>query len=94
MPKPKRDVESGLRRKGFQQISGDHNYFAYRSAAGLKTRVFTKTSHGSKKDISDHLLSEMAKQCGLEKRQFLQLVDCPLDQEEYEAILRSKSLLP
>jgi hypothetical protein len=35
----------------------------------------------------------MAKQCGLEKLQFLDLVDCPLGRSDYEGILRAKGLI-
>jgi len=35
-------------------------------------------------DIDDSLLSKMARQCGITRRQFLCLVDCPLQRPEYE----------
>lgn len=82
--KKRRDVEAGLLRKGFQKEDGDHNYFIYhRMSDGKPTGVFTKTSH-SGKDLDDFLLGQMAKQCRVNKRQFLALVECPLTREEYE----------
>jgi len=39
----------------------------------------------SHKSISDDLLGKMAKQVGLSKKLFLELVDCNLDQAAYEA---------
>jgi len=43
--------------------------------------------------IPDNLLAEMAKQCHLSKKQFFELLDCPMDQEKYEKVLRQKGLL-
>ena len=83
-----RDVESALRRKGFIEKQGDHSFFTYhRAADGKKTSVFTQTSHGES-ELGDVLLEKMAKQCALSKDDFLRLVDCPLERNEYEALLR------
>jgi len=46
------------------------------------------------KDVSDPLLGEMAKQCRLPKAKFLDLVDCPMDRNRYEAELRAQGILP
>lgn len=84
MPREKREVESALESKGFQHNVGDHNYFVYWSLTGKKSMAKTKTSHGSRRDVSDDLLSQMARQCGVTKSNFLKLVDCPLQRPEYE----------
>lgn len=85
MPRKKTAVESALRKKGFEQVEGDHHYFAYVNLEGKRTNIRTKTSHTPKmKDIADNLLSQMAKQCSLSKRDFLDLVDCPLSRETFE----------
>lgn len=86
MPKDKKTVEAALVRKGFQKREGDHSFFIYWSVAGKKSLAFTKTSH-SHRDISDTLLSQMAKQCKVTKPNFLALVDCPLSREQYEQLL-------
>lgn len=94
MPRPKSKVESGLLKKGFQESEGDHHYFIYFTQDGKKTGVKTKTSHTKKmKDIPDNLLGQMAKQCYLAKQQFLDLIDCPLTQEDYEKILQVKAII-
>ncbi|MFN0078572.1 MAG: hypothetical protein ACKVY0_19100 [Prosthecobacter sp.] len=95
MPRDKTDVEGGLTRKGFQPIKpgADHNYFIYQSMAGQKARASTKTSHGKGFDIDDNLLSQMARQCGLTKKQFLGLLDCPLSREDYEKLLKQNGKL-
>ena len=86
MPRNKQDVEQSLKRKGFMRKEGDHHYFVYHTMSGLKTAIFTKTSHTPKmRDIPDNLLGQMARQCRLSKSEFLDLVDCPLSREVYEA---------
>lgn len=92
MPRSKREVESGLVAKGFVRKEGDHNFFIYWTAGGKKSRVFTKTSH-SGKDISDDLLSMMARQCKLTRGKFFDLIDCPLSRVEYEKLLNQASML-
>lgn len=88
-------INDSLQRKGFLLKPGerDHYRFVYYSMAGKKTSVHTKTSYGSKyKVIGDILLKEMSKQCKLSKADFLSLVDCPLNQEEYENKLRTQNI--
>lgn len=83
MPRKKSDVEGGLRGKGFLPENTHHRYFFYYTREGAKSRIRTKTSHGGR-DLDDYLLGQMAKQCKLSKKDFLDLVDCPLDQDQYE----------
>jgi predicted RNA binding protein YcfA (HicA-like mRNA interferase family) len=88
MPIKKRDVEAALERKGFKKVESDHSFFIYYSQSDQKSRIRTKTSHGSgNKDISDNLLASMAKQCRLNNKQFQNLIACPLSRSEYENIL-------
>jgi len=95
MPRDKSDVESGLTRKGFvpTKPGADHNYYVYLSLAGKKARASTKTSHGRGFDIDDNLLGQMARQCGLTKKQFTDLLDCPLSRVDYEALLKAAGKL-
>ncbi|MGP1385153.1 MAG: hypothetical protein ACTS2F_16435 [Thainema sp.] len=93
MPRKKTKVESSLREKGFQQTEGDHHFFAYITTEGKKTAIRTKTSHTPKmKDIPENLLTQMAKQCKLSKKAFLNLIDCPLSREEYEIKLKEQGI--
>jgi hypothetical protein len=71
-----------------------HHYFIYFTQEGKKTAVKTKTSHGTgSRDISDNLLGQMARQCHLVKKQFLELIDCPLSQDMYELILQEAGII-
>ena len=80
-------VLQSLLKKGFEKISKkDHIVLRFRTASKDKDGIKTKLSH-NKQDLNDHLINQMAKQCGVNKQQFLDLVDCPLSQEEYEKII-------
>jgi hypothetical protein len=83
MTRKQSEVEAGLVRKGFRETATHHRYFIYYTEAGLKSRIHTKTSHGGR-DLDDWLLGQMAKQCGVSRKDFLELVDCPLDRKTYE----------
>jgi predicted RNA binding protein YcfA (HicA-like mRNA interferase family) len=91
LPRNRKDVEAALEAKGFVRAEGDHHYFVYHTRDGMKTRARTKTSHSPKvRDIADNLLGPMARQCLLTKPEFLRLVDCPMDRDEYERRLRAQ----
>lgn len=92
MPRKRNEVEKSLVTKGFVSAGGDHNYFHYYSKAGKKTRVFTKTSHGAR-EIDDSLLGCMARQLKLTRRDFDNLIDCPLDRDTYEKKLTEQGLV-
>jgi len=93
LPRKSREVKASLQRKGFAASDGDHTFLTYVTRAGLRTAIMTKVSHGGSHDIGDPLLAQMARQCRVTKPLFLQLVDCPLDREAYEAELRVKGVL-
>ena len=89
MPKKRKDVESALVSKGFVQNDTHHHMFVYYTRAGKKTTLRTRTSHGMR-EIGDNLLGQMAKQCGLRKKDFLDLVDCPLNRAGYEEQVKDR----
>jgi hypothetical protein len=67
---------------------GHHVFLIYESVAGNKTEIRTRVSHQSGGgDIGDNLLGMMARQVKLGRRDFEQLIDCPLSRETYEAKL-------
>ena len=85
-----RDIDASLRKKGFSRdVSGDHVYYYFGG-----TRVKTKMSHGMmSSSLSVELISDMARQLRLTKRQFLDLIDCPLDEAGYRAILEKLGII-
>lgn len=87
MTRERSDIEASLLKKGFKKDDSNHHYYIYWNLNGKKTIRKTMMSHGSSyKTIGDSLLAQMAKQTGLTKQKFLELVDCPLDQAGYERI--------
>jgi hypothetical protein len=89
MPRKARLVVSGLKNKGFlEDREGHHVFLIYETVAGYRTDVRTRVSHQSGGgDIGDSLLGAMARQVKLGRRDFDQLIDCPLSREAYEAKL-------
>lgn len=63
--------------------------FYHLCVAGMKTKIWTKISHGDR-EIHDGLLSAMARQLRLTNRQFRDLVECPLTAEEFARLLRER----
>ena len=94
MPLKVRDIDSALRKKGFQESNKknpDHiYYFLYHK--GNKTRIKTKISHGER-ELHDGLCAAMAREIKLTRRQFNDFVDCPLTYELYVRILVQASEL-
>ena len=94
MPKKRRDVEKGLKKKGFVKSNKAHKTFRYVAENGEETAVVTHCSHGPVgRELTDGLLSSMAAQCQLTNSQFHELISCTLNVKQYEAILRAEGLL-
>jgi hypothetical protein len=92
VPKSARDITAGLTKKGFVTRPGDHIFF-HLLVDGRKTIVNTKISRGAK-EVDDRLLGVMARQVRLNRRQFLDLIDCPLAFDDYVRILRASGAVP
>ena len=83
-----RDIDSALRRKGFNRnVSADHIFYHFGN-----TKIGTKMSHGMmSSSLGAKLIGEMARQLHLSKTQFLALVDCTMNADEYWAIVGEPS---
>jgi hypothetical protein len=83
-----------LKKKGFVDSvdhSIDHKYLElYHNG---KLILYTKISHGSKKDLGDFLIKQMSIQCKLSKNELMDLANCPLSQKDYFKILADKRLI-
>ena len=88
MPRRARIVERGLTRKGFRIVNRRHRWLEYDKLDGTQSRIKTIMSHGSDRDINDRLLAQMARQLHLTRREFDELIDCGLSQNDYEAMMR------
>ncbi len=96
MPRPRSNIQSTLKKKGFrEEEKAKHRYYHF-VYSGKFTGVSTFVSRGTKyKEISDSILSKMRKQLHLNnKKELLDLVDCPMDEDQLVAILRDKGILP
>ena len=84
-----RDILGSLERKGFmRRKKGDHIHLVYYDLVGKKTQARTKLSHGTKhRSISAVLVGLMARQCKLSTNEFVRLVDCSMDQREYDELI-------
>lgn len=61
---------------------------------GKDIPVFVPKFGSGYKDYSDSLLCQMAKQLRLDsKKDLCNLIDCPMDVDEYRAILAAKGFL-
>ncbi len=79
-----RKIKNALKKKGFKERrDSDHIYYRlYRD--GKRTKTWTRVSHGSGgKEIGNPLLNDMAKQLGITKSEFMDLIECPLSKEGY-----------
>jgi len=84
----KKKVESTLKKKGFAKENTHHKYF--RLFVNEKdTGIFTKTSHGGK-DIDDFHIFCMSQELGLDKKEFLDIIKCPIDKNKLISLYRNK----
>lgn len=87
MTRPARTVEDALLAKGMQRDENHHHMF--RKRLGGVTHLVTRISHGSS-EIPDSLAKLMANQLCLQLREFWNLVDCPLTEDEWDALVRAR----
>ena len=74
------NIASSLQSKGFRESHSSHIRLTF-FIDGKKSSVFTFVSHG-KKEISDGLMHQMARQVRLSHKQFCELVDCTMSEDE------------
>jgi hypothetical protein len=89
MPLPARLVESALVNKlGFRRENRKHKFYLLEIAGNLVRK--TMISHGERQ-IGDKLLSTMARELGITRRQLEDIVACTLSRDDY---LRLISVTP
>ena len=89
-----RDIVRSLRQKGFTEISGrSHRVFWYTDGTGAG-RIQTMVSRSSRGEVGVALISDMARQCRLNRSDFVALVECSLTRENYRQELRKRGQLP
>ncbi|MDZ4164386.1 MAG: hypothetical protein U1C55_04595 [Smithellaceae bacterium] len=86
-----REIKEGLTKKGFIPVQRDHTYLFF-SVEGQKSGVRTKISHG-RSEYGDNLLSFVARELHLSRKQLDDLLDCPLSYEDYLSMLKEKKII-
>jgi len=80
-----------LTKKGFLDAPGDHTFLEFYHDDKLFVR--TNISHGATHDLNDFLIGKMANQCKLDKKDFTDLINCPLSAAEYLQKLINKGIV-
>lgn len=83
-------AQADLLNKGFKSGKGDHKFLEYYYNG--KYVLQTKISHGEKELESFHI-GMMSRQCKLDKKNFIDLVMCPLSAEKYTEILKKSGII-
>ncbi|MBZ3935220.1 hypothetical protein [Methanimicrococcus blatticola] len=88
-----KDIESALLKKGFRETrKGAHKRYTYHFKEN-KTEFVTYTSHGVT-EYSGSILSLMKNQLSLDRKQFDDLVSCPLTKEKLAEVYKDKGIIP
>jgi hypothetical protein len=88
-----RNVSRALTRKGFSTDRDSHHIYFHLHVNSCDTGIYTYISQGSAAhDIPTQIQHKMAKQMYLSYAQFLQFVECHIQQDEYLRILREQGL--
>ncbi len=80
-------MASALTAKGMVRDESHHHM--YRKTIEGVTTLVTRMSHGSG-EINDFLGKLMANQCCLQLREFWQLIDCPLTEQQWDEKVRER----
>ena len=80
-------VERALLEKGMARDENHHHMFR-KEIAGV-THLVTRVSHGGG-EIDDGLGKLMANQCCLRLREFWDLVDCPMSEEDWNKLVTGR----
>ena len=87
-----RAIDAALRKKGFRRdLDGKHIWYYFQDFQGEDSSVKIMMSHGVfGETIGASLISQMARQLHLSKTQFLDLIDCSMDEAEYRTVLHEQ----
>jgi hypothetical protein len=88
------NIKSGLTKKGFKisDSYSDHVILTFYHNDS-PTGVWTKLSHGGGKEIGEGLIHTMASQVKLNKKQFLELIECIMTRDSYVTELRKQNIV-
>jgi hypothetical protein len=72
--------------KGFARVESKHHTMFWLVVRGTRTSIRTRISHGQRK-VDDALLSEIAKELYLSKRDLLRFIQCEITAEAYADLM-------
>ncbi|MCL2773131.1 MAG: hypothetical protein FWD71_07250 [Oscillospiraceae bacterium] len=87
-----RKIRQNLLKKGFIEVQKTKHIYYKFEPDGIKTDIQTFMSRNNQ-EIGNELISEMKDQLYLNKKEFIDLIDCKLSEEDYIKILKTKDLL-
>lgn len=90
-PRPTRKIHASLLKKGFVEDETHHHMF-WLMVDGKRSRVRTRYSHGER-ECNDWVQGQMAKQLCLSRKEFEDLIDCPLKKETFLNLLREREVI-
>ena len=82
-------ISTSLKKKGFSEVEDRADKKYYLTLDGKKVGIHTFVSHGTK-EYGEALIGEIKKQLRLTKKEFMDLIDCPMTKEKYLRTLISK----
>ena len=83
-----------LKKKGFQVTDGKHKSLALTVEGKREFAAVTHVSHGGNStELSEFHIRQMGKQLNLSLQECKDLINCPMDTEQYVEILRGRGLL-
>lgn len=85
-------ISASLIKKGFIEVAYRADKKYYLTLDGKKVGIHTFVSHGTK-EYGENLIGEMKKQLRLSKKEFIDLIDCPMTKEGYIRILIKKGCI-
>ena len=91
----RREFETNLPKKGFQEARAHGHIFYHHFVHGKRTAAYTMLSHTAKmRDVSGDLLKVIRKQLQLDTtREAIDLITCPMTEEQFVEKLRKKGVI-
>lgn len=90
-PRQTRQIRTALLNKGFAEDETHHHVF-FLVVNGKRTSIRTYYSQGEK-ECCDWLQGQMARQLKLSRKEFDDLINCPLKRETYLELLKERGAL-
>jgi hypothetical protein len=85
-------LSSALVSKGFERVEASHHTMFWLMVRGTRRGIRTRISHGQRK-ADDWLLSEVARELHLSKRELLQLIECQISGDDYARLMIERGYL-